>query len=96
MKETRKKDILKTVKILQYLLEGQDIKIDQDRYAINEENEICIKGTIQKGELDKVETIYLPIYMSLKDFIDLCDKISEEEYFFLTAKKVLSKPKKKY
>ena len=83
------KNILKATKTLQYLLEGGEIKIEEDIYVMDEDNNICMKGTIEKGKKDTVDIVYLPIYMSLKDFIDLCETMSDEKYFFMTAGKTL-------
>ena len=76
----------KVCKILQYLYEGNTIKIDGYTYCMSENNEVGVM--VYDENMISNEKMLLVDY-SLNDFIKICDKLSNEDIFILCANKVL-------
>jgi len=81
----------KPLVILEALLDGTTIQLhDKYKYCLSEDNSLCIVGT-KLAEGREPEECLLSVDISLTGFINLCNKMGDDEVFLIGANNVLSK-----
>lgn len=76
--------------ILESLLLGLPIEVENKEYLLGGDNELCLVAYSDKDEL-----CLLKLDISLKDFINFCSKITSEERVVISANNVLNRGKSK-
>jgi len=69
-------------RILKALLNGYHVKIGETVYGMLEDYDIGIKAEkqeIEDGQAVSVGVVWLKTHMAIKDFINLCESMTEEE-----------------
>lgn len=89
---------LKAIKVLKALAAGQEVEIDGRIYSLGEYVDggygLSVKGQRwshgKKPFIDEPEIMWLDADMPLNAFLDLCEKISDDDLFILAAEKALT------
>lgn len=85
--ETRR---AKAVVVLQHLLDGNQFEVEGRTYALGEDNDLKVKMTkISDGKEEEVWLGALLGGTDLPYFIQLCDKLSDDQIFIMGATGVL-------
>ena len=83
----------KPIIALKKLYSGGTVKIDDYEYIMCEDDELCIKCQSYNSEHPEGKDCYLKTDMSLKTFIKLCNKISDDDIFITGAEIALREMK---
>ena len=73
-------------RVLKLLLKGATIRIEDEEYVFDENYDLCVRrrkfkaGEDWKNE-NGGEEVLLKAFMDLKDFIHLCAKMKDDDYF---------------
>jgi len=81
----------KALIILELLLEGHRVKIQDYTYALSEEGKIGFLATSETaGKPETWQQVVLHTDMSLNSFIKLCESVSDEEVVFKTSNALIT------
>ena len=77
--------------VLEAMLDGRKVKIDGQTWCMSEDHEICMPAKHYKGDLDgEYEEVGMKVEMSVGVFFNMCEKLTEEEVFTISAESVLT------
>lgn len=83
--------------VLDTLMRGYPIHYNDYVFRMSEDFELCTEGYEYKnGQVKPWNGILLKTHVTLKDFIDMCEKVPEEDIFIVNANKVLNNLNRKY
>ena len=83
-------NILKSLVVLKHILSGGIFVVNGVTYGIDFQNNIIQKFRNETTQ----EDVWMIVDLRLKDFMDLCDKMTEEEYVSIVASLGLKKKEK--
>jgi len=74
--------------VLKSLFAGIPVKVDNEDWYLSDDNNICVKR-VQESAGEKND-VYLKIDISLSSFINMCDKMSDDDVYIISSNKVLN------
>lgn len=87
----------KVFPVLKALMKGIPVPYNGYVFRLDEDNELCTEGyRYENGELKPWDGILLKTDISLKNFIDMCKNMSDDEIFLLNANNVLNELNRKH
>lgn len=77
----------KTIIVLDALLKGHRIKVEDTIYCLSEDKSLCV--AIEAQQYHKEFLMRVNLGIELKTFIDFCEKISDEDMAQIIFNKVI-------
>ena len=84
-------NLFKPLAVFKHILNGGTFTVNGVTYGIDFQNNLVQKFRNET----KQEDVWMIVDLRMKDFIDLCDKMNEEEYLSIIASLGLKKNKEK-
>lgn len=81
----------KPLTVLEALLFGQRLKMDDAEYVMSDDYDICLVSKKYSFRDMQHEEVYLKTDMTIASFIKWAEKFSTEQLFLLGAERVLQK-----
>jgi len=89
------KQIPKPITVLKSLLAGAKVTMDGREYLMSEDGNLCFEGTSTNTNTNKTEDILLVVDISFYVFIQMANKLSDDECVLLNANLALTAINKK-